>query len=132
MALLKIVFSFILIFAVFNVTSFFPNLQNALVQLHNILRSWMPSVVSLIEEIVIIIHKYCTERLFEDLKRGITVLFDLVGNLYGLIQPAVKSVLEVIADGLVALHNNGMGYTDEILQQVLGIDGKYGHGLIVV
>ena len=132
MALLKIVFSFILIFAVFNVTSFFPNLQNALVQLHNILRSWMPSVVSLIEEIVIIIHKYCTERLFEDLKRGITVLFDLVGNLYGLIQPAVKSVLEVIADGLVALHNNGMGYTDEILQQVLGIHGKYGHGLIVV
>ena len=123
MALLKIVFSFILIFAAFNVTSFFPNLQNAFVQLHNILRSWMPSVVSLIEEIVIIIHKYCTERLFEDLKGGITVLFDLVGNLYGLIQPAVKSVFEVIADGLVALHNNGMGYTDEILQQVLGIDG---------
>lgn len=123
MALLKIVFSFILIFAAFNVTSFFPNLQNALVRLHNILRSWMPSVVSLIEEIVMIIHKYCTERLFEDLKRGITVLLDLMGNLYGLIQPAVKSVFEVVADGLVVLHNNGMGYTDEILQQALGIDG---------
>ena len=123
MTLLKIVFSFILIFAAFNVASFFPNLQNALVQLCDILRSWMPSVVGLIEEIVMIVHKYCTERLFEDLKRGIAVLFELVGSLYGLIQPAVKSVFEVIADGLVALHNNGMGYTDEILQQVLGIDG---------
>lgn len=70
------------------------------------------------------IHKYCTESLLKDIKRGIAVLTDLVGSVVNLLQPAVSSLFEVVSDGLVALHNNGMGYTDEILQQVLGIDGK--------
>lgn len=87
------------------------------------LRSWMPSVVDLIQEIVLVLHKYCTERLFEDLKRGAAIFVDLAGSIYALTQPAVKSVFEFVADGLLALHNNGMSYTDEILQRVLGIDG---------
>lgn len=70
------------------------------------------------------IHKYCTESLLKDLKRCLAALTDLVGNLVDLLQPTVSSLFEVVYDGLVALHNNGMGYTDEILQQVLGIDGK--------
>lgn len=124
MALSKTVISFILVFAAFNVTAFFPNIQDVLSQVLNILRAWMPSVVHLMEEIVIRIHKYCTESLLKDIKRGIAVLTDLVGSVVNLLQPAVSSLFEVVSDGLVALHNNGMGYTDEILQQVLGIDGK--------
>ena len=83
----------------------------------------MPSVVDFLEEIVLIIHKYCTERLLGDIKRVMTVLIDLVDSVFAMVQPAVRSMFEVVKDGLVALHNNGMGYTDEILQQVLGIDG---------
>jgi len=87
----------------------------------------MPAVVDMIEEIVLIIHKYCSERLLEDIKRGMTIFIDLARNVLALVQPAVKSLSEVITDGLVALHNNGMGYTDEILQQVLGIDALPDH-----
>lgn len=123
MALSKIVFSFVVIFAAFNVATLLPNIQSVLAQIRNILRSWMPSVVDFLEEIVLIIHKYCTERLLGDIKRVMTVLIDLVGSVFAMVQPAVKSMFEVVKDGLVALHNNGMGYTDEILQQVLGIDG---------
>lgn len=127
MALLKTIMIFILIFAAFNVTTFFPNIQNFLSQVLNCLRTWMPSVVDLMEEIVVRIHKYCTESLLKDIKRLIAVLTDLIGNVAHLLQPAVSSLFEVVTDGLVALHNNGMGYTDEILQQVLGIDGKKHH-----
>ena len=124
MALSKSIITFILIFAAFNVTTFFPNIQNFLSQVLNVLRTWMPSVVDLIEEIVVRIRKYCTESLLEDIKRLIAVLTDLIGSVVHLLQPAVSSLFEVVTDGLVALHNNGMGHTDEILQQVLGIDGK--------
>lgn len=123
MALSKIVFSFVVIFAAFNVATLLPNIQSVLAQIRNILRSWMPSVVDFLEEIVLTIHKYCTERLLGDIKRVMTVLIDLVGSVFAMVQAAVKSMFEVVKDGLVALHNNGMGYTDEILQQVLGIDG---------
>ena len=89
----------------------------------------MPSVVDLMEEIVAGIHKYCTESLLKDIKRVIAVLTDLIASVVHLLQPAVGSYFEVVTDSLVALHNNGMGYTDEILQQVLGIDGKKHHFL---
>ena len=124
MALSKIAIYFILIFAVLNVTTLFPNIQNFFAQVHDILRSWMPLIIDLMEEIALRIHKYCTERLFEDIKKGLAIITDLVVSAFALVQPAMRSVLEVIIDGLVAFHNNGMGYTDEILQQVLGIDGK--------
>ena len=81
-------------------------------------------MVNLLEEIVGTIYKYCTESLLKDIKRGIAVVTDLVGRVVDLLQPAVSSLFEVVSDGLIALHNNGMGYTDEFLQQVLGIDGN--------
>lgn len=80
--------------------------------------------MNLLEEIVVRIHKYCTENLLKDMKRCLAALAGLVGSIVDLVQPAVSSVFEVVTDSLVALHNNGMGYTDEILQQLLGIDGK--------
>jgi len=83
----------------------------------------MPSVVDLMEEIVAGIHKYCTESLLKDIERILAVLTDLIASVVHFLQPAVSSYFEVVTDSLVALHNNGMGYTDEILQQVLGIDG---------
>lgn len=113
---------FILIFVV--CTTFLPNLQNVLSQVLNVLRTWMPSVVYLMEEIVTGIHKYCTESLLKDIKRLIAVLTDLIGSIVHLLQPVISSYFEVVANGLITLHNNGMGYTDEFLQQVLGIDGK--------
>ena len=119
---LKRIIIFILIFAA--CTSFFPNIQNLLSQLLNVLRTWMPSVVDLMEEIVAGMHKYCTESLLKDIRRLIAVLGDFIASVVHLLQPAVSSYFEVVTDGLVALHNNGMGYTDEMLQQVLGIDGK--------
>ena len=88
------------------------------------LRTWIPSVVNLLEETVATIYKYWAESLLEDIKRAIVVLTELVGRVAELFHPAVRSLLEVVTDGLVALHNNGMGYTDEFLQQVLGIDGN--------
>lgn len=124
MAMSKTVITFVLIFAAFNVTTFLPNIHNVLSQVFNILRTWMPSVVDLMEKIAIRIHKYCTESLLKDIKRCLAALTDLIGSVIDLLQPAVSSLFEVVTDGLVALHNNGMGYTDEILQQVLGIDGK--------
>lgn len=81
------------------------------------------------EEIVAGIHKYCTESLLKDIERIVAVLTDLIASVVHLLQPAVGSYFEVVTDSLVALHNNGMGYTDEILQQVLGIDGKKHHFL---
>ena len=125
MALLKTIIIFILIFAA--CTTFVPNMQTFLSQILNVLRTWMPSVVDLIQEIVAGIHKYCTESLLKDIKRVIAVLTDLIASVVDLLQLAVSSYFQVVADGLVALHNNGMGYTDEILRQVLGIDGKKHH-----
>lgn len=101
----------------------FPNLQNVLSQVLNVLRTWMPSVVYLMEEIVTGIHKYCTESLLKDIKRLLAVLTDLIRSVVHLLQPVISSYFEVVANGLITLHNNGMGYTDEFLQQVLGIDG---------
>lgn len=124
MGLSKIVISLILICAAFNVVTLFPKLQ---ILLHNvliILRSWLPSVIDLVEEIAVGLHKYCTERLLEDIKKGFTILTGLFSSVFTLIQPAVGNVFKVITDALIAFHNNGMGYTDEILQQLLGIDGK--------
>ena len=111
MALSKIAFSFIIIFAAFNLATLSPNVNNVFAQLCNILLSWMPSVAdsASVEEILLRIHKYCTERLFE--------------RVCALIQPAFKNLFNVVTDGLLLLHNNGMSYTDEILQQALGIDG---------
>ena len=122
MALLKRIIIFILIFAA--CTSFFPSIQNFFSQVLNVLRTWIPSVVDLMEEIVAAIHKYCTESLLKDMKRLIALLTDLIASAFNLLQPAVSSYFEVVTNALVALHNNGMAYTDEILQQVLGIDGK--------
>lgn len=119
---------FILIFVV--CTTFLPNLQNVLSQVLNVLRTWMPSVVYLMEEIVTGIHKYCTESLLKDIKRLIAVLTDLIGSVVHLLQPIISSYFEMVANGLITLHNNGMGYTDEFLQQVLGIDGKKHHFLV--
>lgn len=124
MALSKTVITFFLVFAAFNVTTYFPNIQKVLSQVLDILRTWMPCVVDFLEVIVVRIHKYCTENLLKDMKRCLAALAGLVGSIVDLVQPAVSSVFEVVTDGLVALHNNGMGYTDEILQQLLGIDGK--------
>ncbi|XP_068680877.1 uncharacterized protein [Montipora foliosa] len=123
MALSKIAFSFIIIFAAFNLATLSPNVNNVFAQLCNILRSWMPSVTDSVEEIILRMHKYCTERLFEDLQRGITMLITLFERVCALIQPAFKNLFNVVTDGLLLLHNNGMSYTDEILQQALGIDG---------
>ena len=125
MALLKTIIIFILIFAA--CTTFVPNMQNFLSQVLNVLRTWMPSVVDLMQEIVAGIHKYCTESLLKDIKRVIAALTDLIASVVDLLQLAISSCFQVVADGLVAFHNNGMGYTDEILQQVLGIDGKKHH-----
>lgn len=85
--------------------------------------------MDLMEEIVAGIHKYCTESLLKVVTRVIAVLTDLIASVVHLLQPAVSSYFEVCTDGLVALHNNCMGYTDEILQQILGIDGEKHHFL---
>ena len=122
MALFKTIITFILIFAA--CTTFAPNVQSILSQVLDVLRSWIPSVVGLMEEIVAGIHKYCTESLLKDITGAIAVLTDLIASVVHLLQPAVSSYFEVCTDGLVSLHNNCMGYTDEILQQILGIDGK--------
>lgn len=124
MGLSKIVISLILICAAFNVATLFPKLQILLNNVLIILRSWLPSVIDLVEEIAVGLHKYCAERLLEDIKKGFTILTGLFSSVFTLIQPAVGNVFKVITDGLIAFHNNGMGYTDEILQQLLGIDGK--------
>ena len=124
MGLSKIVISLILICAAFNVATLFPKLQLLLNNVLIILRSWLPSVIDLVEEIAVGLHKYCTERLLEDIKKGFTILTGLFSSVFTLIQPAVGNVFKVITDALIAFHNNGMGYTDEILQQLLGIDGK--------
>ena len=128
MALLKNIIIFIFIFTA--CTTFLPNIQNFLSQVLDVLRTWMPSVVDLMEEIVVAIHKYCTESLLQDIKRLIAVLTDLIESAVHLVHPAVSSYFKVVTDRLVALHNSGMGYTDEILQQVLGIDGKEHHFLV--
>lgn len=122
MVLFKTIMIFILIFV--GCTIFLPNLQNVLSQVLNVLRTWMPSVVYLMEEIVTGIHKYCTESLLKDINRIIAILTDLIESVVHLLQPTISSYFEVVANGLITLHNNGMGYTDEFLQQVLGIDGK--------
>ena len=124
MALLKTVIAIFLIVATFNATSFFTHFKNFLSPILKMLRTWIPSVVNLLEETVATIYKYCAESLLEDIKRAIVVLTELVGRVAELFHPAVRSLLEVVTDCLVALHNNGMGYTDEFLQQVLGIDGN--------
>ena len=80
--------------------------------------------VDLVDEIAVGLHKYCTERLLEDIRKGFTILTGFFSSAFTLIQPAVGNVFKVITDALIAFHNNGMGYTDEILQQLLGIDGK--------
>lgn len=118
---MKTIITFILIFAA--CTTFLPNIQSILSQVLDVLRTWIPSVMDLMEEIVAGIHKYCTESLLKDVTRVIAVLTDLIASVVHLLQPAVSSYFEVCTDGLVALHNNCMGYTDEILQQILGVDG---------
>ena len=122
MVLFKTIMIFILIFV--GCTTFLPNLQNVLSQVLNVLRTWMPSVVYLMEEIVTGIHKYCTESLLNDINRIIAILTDLIESVVHLLRPTISSYFEVVANGLITLHNNGMGYTDEFLQQVLGIDGN--------
>ena len=122
MALFKTIITFILIFAA--CATFFPNIQSIVSQVLDVLRTWIPSVMELMEEIVAGVHKYCTESLLNDIARVIAVLTDLIASVVHLLQPAVSGYFEVVTDGLVALHNNCMSYTDEILKQILGIDGK--------
>ena len=122
MALFKTIITFFLIFAA--CTTFFPNIQSIFFQVLDVLRAWIPSVVDLMEEIVAGVHKYCTESLLNDIARVIAVLTDLIAGVVHLLQPAISSYFEVVTDGLVSLHNNCMSYTDEILRQILGIDGK--------
>ena len=125
MGLLKIALSFFLVGMFFNAATHFPNIQFILSKVHDTLHSWMPLVMDLIGEIAVRVHKYCTERLLEDIKKGITTFTKLLSSLFSFkIQTAVRNVLQAITDGLIAFHNNGMGYTDEILHQLLGIDGK--------
>lgn len=117
MAFYRNVFSFIVIFAAL------PNITSVLPQLYCILRSWMPSAADLIQELVLQIHKYCKERIFEDIQQEIARIIDLVKSLYALVHFALQNVFAGITDTGLLLHNNGMGHTDEILQQVLGYDG---------
>ncbi|XP_022798745.1 uncharacterized protein LOC111336844 [Stylophora pistillata] len=97
MALFKTIVAIVLIVTAFSVTSFSTHFKNIVSQILEIFRTWMPSFVNILEDTVATIYKYCAERFLEDINRAIA--------------------------GLVTLHNNGMGYTDEFLQQVLGIDG---------
>lgn len=83
----------------------------------------MPSAADLIQELVLQIHKYCKERIFEDIQQEIARIIDLVYSLYALVHLALQKVFDGITDAGLLLHHNGMGYTDEILQQVLGYDG---------
>lgn len=117
MAFYRNVFSFIVIFAAL------PNMTSVLPQLYCILRSWMPSAADLIQELVSQIHKYCKERIFEDIQQQIARIIDLVKSLYALVHFVLQNVFAGITDTGLLLHNNGMGHTDEILQQVLGYDG---------
>lgn len=117
MALLRAVFSFIVTFTAF------PNIISVLAQLYSILRSWMPSAVDLIEEHVVQIHKYSTERIFEDIQQGTARIIDFVYSLYAIVHLALQNVFNAITDAGFLLHHNGMGHTDEILQHVLGSDG---------
>ena len=80
--------------------------------------------IALLEDTVDHFYKSCSEKLLEDLKRWILMTGDFLKRLFYLFQPTLKSLFHVVADGLVTLHSNGMGYTDDILQQVFGIDGK--------
>lgn len=98
MALFKTIVTIVLIVTAFSVTSFSTHFKNIVSQILEIFRTWMPSFVNILEDTVATIYKYCAERFLEDINRAIA--------------------------GLVTLHNNGMGYTDEFLQQVLGIDGN--------
>lgn len=80
--------------------------------------------MDLMEEIVVGIYKYCIESLLKDVIRVIVVFIDLIVSVVYLLQLVVSSYFEVCIDGLVVFYNNCMGYIDEILQQILGIDGE--------
>lgn len=117
----RVAFYSFLVLAVFYAAIHFPEIPAGVFRL---ISNFLPKLIRFLSHIVIKTRDYCAQDLGKDVTRVSAILSKMSNSISQSLSPLGKRFCQNIVDVLEAVHKNAMSYTEDGLNQILGVEGK--------
>jgi len=87
-------------------------------------KSLVPKLLNLIGVVSSSIHDYCSRDLVKDVNKLLAFVIRMSKTLTQILTPIVRTIVDNVEFAVVSVHENAMSYTEDGLNQILGVEGK--------
>ena len=120
MGFLRITFYILLAVSVYYTAN---NFQGVTTNVTRAVTSIFPKVLNVMSVVVTRVHDYYTQDMTKDASKVTLFISNTSKTIWQILTPLVKRFGHRIVETVVAVHDNAMSYTEDGLNQILGIEG---------
>lgn len=100
------------------------NVQEVSTNISRALNHVLPKILDILTITVAKVRDYCTQDMAKDVTKCIAFISKSIQSLFEVLTPLGKGFGNGIVRLMISVHDNAMSYTEDGLNQILGIEGS--------